>query len=709
MSKPKEADPKDQLLLKEIKERLQKRRWLLEREWWGNLLFHAGLQWTVYDSSARRWRQRKLSPAVPTPITNLFRSTLDTIKSVLAQHDPRFLGTPQRDDPNSVASASAADEQLQVLLQEGNFRRSKRRMLDWMMPTGNAIIESVWDDSEETGTVQIPKEECVACGEVSDPTKIDTTDPACPKCGSSLLRDSDQTVTIPRGAMRFDVHSPFEYYADQSIEETEDQPFVMLIKSYTSEQISMTWGIDLEEESDYTDTRGVNLQDSLAGIGAPGAGLPVIQQGIGDHAHRVVVYRAFIKEHKDYPDGVYLAMTSAGRLLEKQKPYPWTRKVSGKKYYPMTHFRFATAGGRAFGYSPADDLRPKQYQLNKAESLLTMIIGRMANPVWLIPSNANPTKISGEIGIQIEYTPGSGGEPKRIPGAEAPQSLVRYITDIRQSFDELSGAFAAVRGRSTGSRTPVGTTQSMVDRGFGRWATVFDMLEEGYEDLAKKALEVWRMNAKSPRISAVESAIGGWTFREFMASDWDDGVDIKVEAGSARPKTQQEKLQTYISLGESGMLDMTDKAQVIKVLEDTGMLNMIPGVQEDTKQAYKENAQFMQWAQGIAQQVAASPGAHDPEAQAQLNQQMSVGPITVHPLVDAHDVHFLTHRRLALTDDFRSLPQLCQQFFFTHMMQHQLDFGQSTIHMPAGPIASGARPMPQKPQGGSPVPVTSGG
>jgi hypothetical protein len=699
------ASAEDQALVRELKDRLSQRRWLQEREWFGNILFHAGLQWTVYDTSARRWRQRKLSPAVPTPVTNLFRSTIDTVKSVLAQHDPRFLGTPMRDDPNAVASASAADEQLQVLLQEGRFRPAKRRMLDWLMTTGNGAIEAVWDNSDETGTVEIPKEECLQCGTISDPDKIDPAEPQCPKCGSTLLRDSDQTVTTPRGSMRFDTHGPFELYMDPSIEENEDQPFQFIIKSFTTEQIKMAWDVDLDETGDY-DSTGTNLRDQIAGMGSPGMGAVSIQQGIGDRQHRVIVYRAFIKEHKEYKDGAYICMTSSGKLLDRSVPYPWKRKVSGKKFYPFTHFRFATTGGKAWGYSPADDMRPKQYQLNKAESLLTMIIARMANPVWVIPANANPTKISGEIGIQVEYT--GNQPPTRVPGAEAPRTLVQYIADIRQSFEELSGAFAAVKGKSTGSRTPVGTTQSMVDRGFGRWATVFDMLEEGYEDLAKKSLEVWRMNAKSPRIRAVENAIGGWTFHEFMASDWDDGVDIKVEAGSARPKTQQEKLQTYISLGESGMLDMTDKAQVIKVLEDTGMLNMIPGVQEDTKQAYRENAEFMQWAKQLSQTVQNSAGAHDPQTQQAVNIAMSQPPILVHPLVDAHDVHFLTHRRLCLTDEFKGLPQICQKTMFDHMMQHQMDFGQSTIHMPAGPIASGARPMPQKPQGGN-VPVTSGG
>src|SRR5260370_23063230 len=132
-------------------------------------------------------------------------------------------------------------------------------------------------------------------------------------------------------------------------------------------------------------------------------------------------------------------MTAAGKGLEKKTKYPFKGRGGGWSFYPAVHFRFGCAAGRSWGYSPADDLLPKQYQLNKAESLFTMIMAKMANPIWLIPSNSNPTRITGEVGIQIEYTPTGSVAPARVPGSEAPQSLVKYIMDILQSFDELSG------------------------------------------------------------------------------------------------------------------------------------------------------------------------------------------------------------------------------------------------------------------------------
>lgn len=708
MAKSKDARAEDQAFVLDIKHRLGERRWLVERSWWGNILYHMGVQWVVYDTSARRWRMRKLSPAVPTPITNLFRATADTVKSVIAQHDPRFLATPERDDPHAVAAAANADATLQVLLQQGHFRRARRRMLDWLITTGNAFIEPVFDDSEDTGLVSIPYEHCDACSVETKASDIDEENPVCPECGGAAMSDSTtQFEQVPQGDIRMDVKSPFECYLDPAIEELEDQPIVLFVESYTTEQIYMRWNVDVEEDSSTMNTSN-HLREAAATVASPGVGMVTAAQGGGFRQNRATVYRLYCKYHPKYKDGLYIAMTASGKELERKAPYPWKRKKNGRKFFPMVHFRFGTAPGRAWGYTPLDDLLPKQYQLNKAESLFTMIMAKMANPVWLIPSNSNPTRITGEIGIQIEYTPNGGQAPARVPGSEAPQSLVKYIMDIRQSFDELSGAFSAIRGRAIGTRTPVGTTQALIDRGYGRWATVFDCMEENYEDLAKNLLEIWRQSAAAPRVQAIKNALGGFTFKEFAQADWDDGVDISVEAGSTRPKTQAEKLQMYGQLLQAQLLDPLDQAQRIKILEDTGNIHLLVGAEEDTQEAYKENAKFMQWAQQIASTVMSGTHAGDPMMQQSVDQMLSLAPIMVHPVVDNHAVHFLSHRRLCLTDEFKNLPEQAQQFMFAHMTEHKLDIGQSAIMTP--PPTPPVNAPPQKGSGGpsSPVPATKG-
>lgn len=698
------AEAKDYANVRQMKQRLSNRRWLIERSWWGSLLFYLGQQWIVYDNNSRRWKQRRISPSVPTPVTNFYRSTLDTVKSAIAQHDPHFVGVPARDDARAVAAASSTDTQLKVILKEGRFHASRARLLDWLILTGNAFQEIIWDNSDDTGLQPVPKEICMDCGTVHSPTDLDPTSAVCPKCGGMLTESATEYEWIPRGEIRFDTVSPFEVFLDPVIEELESQPFVIIAQSFTEEQIDMKWNVKVEGgQLATTSDSGSSLlnKESISAI-MPGVtpGSPYAMSAGGDHlTKRVIVYRAFIKNHKDYPKGAYIAMTSNGKILEKKDEYPWRKGLgNGRMYYPITHYKFGTVAGRAWGFSPADDLLPKQYQLNKAESLMTLIMSRMANPVWLIPAMTNPSRITGDIGVQIEYTPVGGQAPTRVPGAEAPNSLVKYITDIRQSFDELSGAFAAVRGRSMGTRTPVGTVQQLNAAGFGRWATVFDNLETGYQEMAVKSLEVWRQNANTPRVMAIKDALGGYTFQEFEGADWDDGVEVEVEAGSARPRTSQEKMQTYMQLAQVGILDFMDEAQKVKMLEDLGLINMKPGVEEDTKHAYKENQQFMQWAREQGEQLQLMQGQMQQAAQgmppeaAQMMQEQMMGqmaasmPVTVTPIVDDHAVHFLTHRRLAMTDDFKSLPQPFQMMWYSHMMQHKADILTSKImNMPMNP------------------------
>jgi len=703
MATAKQAKQTDQEVVQDIQRRLSHRRWLMERNWFGNILFHLGQQWVLYDQNSKRWKNRRLSPSVPTPVTNYFRSTLDTVKSAIAQHEPRYVGIPTRDDARAVAAAASTDAQLKIVLKEGQFDRARAKMLDWLLLTGNAFQEIVWDNSEETGLEAVPREICVDCQTIYKAEQLDPNDPQCPKCGGMLVESSTQYDWIPKGEIRFDSLSPFQVFLDPSIEEIEDQPFILIGQSYTQEQIKMRWDVDVEGGFVSGGENNISLihQDAIPAI-APGI-TTYAAASADPTAKRTIVWRAFIKMHEKFPKGAYIAMTSRGVLLERQTPYPWrTRAGAGRKFYPITHYRFGTIGGRAWGYTPADDLQPKQYQLNKAESLMTMIVSRMANPVWMIPANSNPSRITGDIGVQIEYTPVGQLEPKRTPGAEAPQTLVKYIQDIRQSFEELSGAFAAVKGKSMGTRTPVGTVQALQERGFGRWATVFSGIEIGYQDIAKKAMEVWRQNAHSPRVMAIKDAIGGFTFQEFMGADWDDGVEVEVEAGSSRPHTQAEKLQMYMQLGQIGALDFMDEAQKIKMLEDLGMVNMRPGVEEDTKQAYKENAEFLEWARQSAEQIAA---VQDPEMQEMAAQQLSVQmPVRVVPIVDDHAVHFLTHRRLALTEEFKALPMPIQQAWYMHMMQHQADMlASKALKMPmAPPGGGGAPPGEEKPGGGPP-------
>src|SRR3989304_1477453 len=101
---------------------------------------------------------------------------------------------------------------------------------------------------------------------------------------------------------------------------------------------------------------------------------------------------------------------------------------------------------------------------------------------------------------------------------------------------------------------------------------------------------------------------------------------VFVEAGSVRPKTQQEKLQTYMQLAQFGLLDLADQSQVIKILEDIGMSNLLPGVEEDTKAAYKENMDFLLWARRL-RDILIKTDVNSEQGQAVVPEAMAAVPL----------------------------------------------------------------------------------
>ena len=105
------------------------------------------------------------------------------------------------------------------------------------------------------------------------------------------------------------------------------------------------------------------------------------------------------------------------------------------------------------------------------------------------------------------------------------------------------------------------------------------------------------------------------------------------------------------------------------------MLSMIPGVERDTEAAMRENAEFLAWAKGMTQATRELQGPMD----MQRLMQLSPPPTRISLLVDEHINHFLYHRRFALSDEYRALPEPFKRFWEDQHMAGHLDAYQQLI------------------------------
>ena len=693
----------------DVKESLTKQRWLFEREWYRNVLFYLGQQWITYEETFRRWRTRNLPRWVPLPVTNRLSSTVNVIRSSVAQIVPAFTATPTEENERSILSSAAADKYLDVIMQESGFRSARRRLASWVTVTGNGFLLTEFDTSADTGTITVPGERCQACGAEIRPNEI-PENMMCPQCGSQDLKEDPKLgLQIPQGRIKVSALSPFEVYVNNQIQELEDQPVILQIETKNLHSVKQAYGKladDVEGDQEY-DT-GQHYLHTLSYMTQTGYGTGIAQgKKVDDPTESVTLYRVYCKTHEDYPEGVYLVMTGDQHILEKIEPYPFKFKNTQRAFYPIVHVRYDDVPGRFWAKTPIDDLVPKQRQRNELESLYQVIIMRCANPVWVMPTGVQSTPITGDPGIVIRYSGQGGLKPERLPGMDAPVSVIKFIEQIDQDFEEIANTFAVMKGKNPGSVRAASAIQMLLERGFGRYGSVFDNLEDAYEHWAIQALELWKQKAVFPRVQAVAKAAGSWQFMEFLGSDIGE-VDIRVEAGSTRPRSQASRQMLVGQALQWGLLNPQDPEQKMKVFEEMGMTHLLPGAEADTKVVAEENARYMTWAQQAMDTL--SSGEVDP--QVALPILISTFPIQGSPVIDHHPTHTVHHRRLCLTDAFRSLPEVLQQMMIQHIVQEHLVYmfqdamagGMGTTSLMAGMLPQQQTTGAQRQQSGNPEP-----
>ena len=659
-------------------------RWGIEREWYRNILFYLGHQWIRYDEPSHRWRQESLREWVPRPVTNRLSSSVNTIRSAILSADPKFSAEPRVVESDlSVSGARAARDALDILYVDSSFRRARRNMASWLVLTGTGFLGVDFSTAKEHGTLFVAGERCATCGATFTPSQVVDT---CPECQDySWLEDPEHGETIPRGRLLTTAPSPFEVYLDSGILAVEEQPALIISHSYHVETARAAW--KEHKEAIKPTTAAGSAQYYLTSLATSSATFRGVS--VPDH---VIVRRFYRKPCEAWEQGLSATVTSDGVVLEYDNKYKYRFKATGTAFYPVIETVYDEVPGRFWGQTPISSLVPKQAQRNRIESLYELTLMTSAGPVWIIPAGSNPSKITGQPNLQVTATPVSGLLPTRIQGMGPDASVVQMLAQIDQDFEEIAQTYSVMKGKQPGGVRAFQAMRLLEERGMGRLGSVFENLEATYERWGQYGLELWREFALTPLIRRATNAFGRWTQEQFLKSDLSMDVDIRVESGSVRPKSSISKLDAMQRLQAMGALDARYPEQRLRMLEESGMLSMIPGVERDTEAAMRENAQFLAWAKGLTQALREVQG---PEQMANLL-RLAPPPVSLSLLVDEHVNHFLYHRRFALTDEYRALPDYFKRWWEdTHMAGH-LDAYQQLIAR--GGVPGQLPPlMPQQP------------
>ena len=646
-------------------------RWVYERDWLRDIYYVHNRHWIYFHPTKREWVDKRLQKWIPRPVTPKMAEVLQTIRANLAAIKLGVIARPIGHDPKSVAAAEIADRMAPLIHDEHRMDSVMREADFWFIVNGNACLQLSWDRDTRFNRVFIQDEQCLRCGTVVPPQAVQQAGGTCPNCGNTTLtpavdqagKPAGQFIAMGRG--KTSALSPFEYAFPPNITRFDELPYIIRLrwreKSYYEANLPDYVGRLVFEKS--PSDRSLQLYKSLALSNDTSAGSSYSYlSGTGaETVEGISEYELWLRPTPEFPQGFVMRVAGDKNpvlIIDPNEglpgPFPY-KDIEGNPLFPFVHAAYEHVGGRLLGRSALSPLIQKQDQLNQLDSLIQLIIQRMANPVWIIPENAGIEHFSGEPGLVMKWNPlaaGGQAKPERLAGENVPPTLFQVRAQLLKDIEELAGTYDIIKGGKPAGVEAFSALQLLVERSQSRFTSAYSARGEMYRAWFALALELERQLGPQERTWAVLGPNKGYTFRHFANAQLQGRVAIQVEDGSNVPKTSLGTRAAIEQANQLRLLDPTDPDQKHAILTRFGLADIVPTLNVHVQAALQVQDAFERW----------------------LEQPMGPSPLVLKPWFDPR-IHWQEHIKWLNSDRMRDLlarNPAAEQLVAIHLQELQL-------------------------------------
>lgn len=592
----------------------KKNRQQFERVWYMNLAFYFGRQYAQWSTRGNNGIPRLFEPPVPPwrvrLVSNKVRPIVRTELAKVTKEKPQAFVVPSSTDDEDLFAARGGEALFEYFWRVLTLNKIMRRTQFWNIICGTSFTKD-WYDQDLVDAAGIP------------------------------------------GSLSVEPVSPFHLYVpDTQEEEIENQPFVVHVLAKDPEWIKDNFNKSISPDS--TGSSGILEQRFLTAI------------GINSNVHKdyVAVHEMWIKPNRRFPDGA--VVTWAGeKILNIVESWPYQHGE-----YPFQHYIHIPTG-RFYGDSTIPDLIPLQKEYNRTRSQIIEAKNRMAKPQLMAPrGSVDPTKITSEPGLIVFYTPGYQ-PPTPIPLQSIPSYVIDELDRCQRDMDDISSQHEITKGRTPPGVTAATAIAYLQEEDDSKLSFTISSLEEGVEKLGRHFLSHVQQFWDAQRTVEIMGNDGQWEQLMFGKADLKGNTDLRVEAGSATPRSRAAKQAFIMELADKGMIP-PDRALKYLDMAETGRL--YEETMLDTRHAQRENIRL-----------------RNGDLEVAVNDW------------DNHEVHIIEHNNFRKRSEFEKLPDEIQMAFQQHVEQHKMvmTLEQTGMALPEGmPMPGGnpARPQPESPQ-----------
>lgn len=627
----------------ELFSKSQKDRQPFERVWWTNMAFYFGrhyARWSTTSgiSSSGLLSEPKAPPWRVRLISNKIRPLIRGELAKITQEKPQPFVIPASSEDQDRIAAQAAEAIYNHIVEELYYNKILRQACFWALICGSAFLKDYWDESSTDSS--------------GNPGKI---------CLERI--------------------SPFHIYVpDLAEEDIERQAFVIHASMKPLTTVKAMYGKNaknLKVESTAKDQAETKYRSAM--------GLRDQNASNND----VLVKEIWIKPNHEHPKGLFAVWANDTFLVE---PTEWPYEY---KDYPFTKIDHIPTG-RFYGDSTIVDLIPLQKEYNKTRSQIIESKNRMARPQLIAPRGSiKSSKITSEPGLIIEYQPGFD-PPQPLVMQNLPSYVIQEQDRIQKDMDDISAQHEVSKGQAPPGVEAATAISFLQEQDDAKFSHTVDSIEAATAKVGRHFLYLVKQFWAAPRQVKVMGSSGFIEAQALRGADLGNNVDLRVQAGSAAPRSRAAKQAFLMELGKLGWVDPN---LLLKHLEMGETEKLHEEIQIDMRHAQRENVRMRmiseQW-----QQQAMMTGMQMPPPQMPVNTW------------DNHQMHIAEHNMFRKTEEFEMLPPEAKMMWEQHVNVHQqyLMQQQGMMGAPGAPIPQQMRERPGGPMQmpGSPGPNPGG-
>ena len=500
-------------------------------------------KWKEYMSAYKGtyFQNKNLPDYKSNEISNHVFSTIETIRPIMTDNNPKFLAVPST--PQGMEFSADVQTALDYEWDREKMSLKLPAQLIPMLVYGNAVWFVQWDGKDgEYGNISIKP---------VDPFNI-FPDP--------LAESVD--------------NSEFLVYATYRNANQIKQQFPEKASAIEGSRITMS---ELVAERDNNDTQDANQ-------------VLILEMWCRDWVTMDETVEG--KKQLKYPKGrVITCLPELGILLsDKKNPYK-----DGK--FPFVLMKNYDVPFKFWGVGEVEQILSPQIYINELTNQIIDNAKSTANMQWIIDKNSGigQGKLTNRPGLVIRKTPGS--EVRRDTPPAMPSYVREQIEVLKKDIQDISGVFDSLKGEQQGSVTAASAILALQEASQARIRLKIKLMEASLSELAQivysRMQQFWKLD-RWVRVTDVE---GNPSFREIGAQVLSNDYDLKVMAGSTMPVNRNAMLDLMIRLaqtnGEDG-LPLVDRKAVLEFLptgDKKAITDRFAELQAQQQQAQQEQLQ----------------------------------------------------------------------------------------------------------------------